>query len=196
MMCGKIQNLTVFRTFFSLLGHFISSANCSCCSNLQMAAMALSFSSTPNICVVGLFLFSERCTYVIVFISRRKLLFRKSFSLSFCFLLFSLTIKSQVGVFSSSETMTSLTCSGHSLSGWLNQNNPVSHKQFLLSIEALYPVQYCSYFGPAIATVYLHHLLLDDLVLQSHCHDRCLQIQACYWKMFYRCHSAFSSYGC
>ena len=65
-----------FWNFLSAFRDFISSPNCSCCSNLQIVAFAFSLSSMLTASVAGLCLFNARCTYATVVTSLLKLLNR------------------------------------------------------------------------------------------------------------------------
>ena len=111
-------------TSFSNGRDFIFSTNNLCCSNLKIVALAFSFSSIPVIFVAIFVLLKALCTYVIVFTSQMKLPNCSHWTIYS----FSLVVEMKADCsFCSSEANSKFTCSGHSLSDYINQAGPVSH---------------------------------------------------------------------
>ena len=75
--------LLPFAISFSALRDFISSPNCSRCSNLKIVAFAFPLSSMLTMSVAGLCLLKARCTYATVFTSLLKLLNRSHWITAF-----------------------------------------------------------------------------------------------------------------
>ena len=81
--------------------------------------------------LLAFFLLNARRTYATVFTSLLKLLNR--YHGITAFLSSARIMKTDEGIFSSSEANIRFTCSGHSLSGRFNQAGPVSHSLLLSS---------------------------------------------------------------
>ena len=119
-----------------------------------MTAFEFSLSSMLTTSVADLCLLNARCNYATLFTSLLKLLSRShwitGFFSSAC------TMKTDEGIFSSSETKIRFICSVHSLSGLYNHAGPVSHSRLLSSsmLMALVPMSaglliplFCSHCG-------------------------------------------------
>ena len=123
--------LPPFGFSFSAFRDFISSPNCSRCSNLKILAFAFSLSTMLATSVAGLCFFIAFCTYVTVFTFLLKLLncshWITAFFSSACIM------KTDEVIFSSSEAKIRFTSSDHLLCGRFNQADPVSHWLLLSS---------------------------------------------------------------
>ena len=117
-----------------------------------MIAFAFSFSSTLTKSVAGFYLLNARRTYAIVFTSLLKLL-NRSYRIT-AFFSSACVMKTDEGMFSSSEEKKRFTCSDHSFCGRFNQIGPMSHSLLLSSLMliALLPMS----VGLLIPLTWLH----------------------------------------